>query len=301
MVLDIKFQFYQASIYSKKPLGELTLRQLTESIRNPKPVIKEYFNAIRAEKDKKLRDNLKEKLYMFTPSIITDGVNRGYDNIISFNPLMVVEWDNLHPERAAYLKYRIFEDYKSCICAFISPSGSGVKFIFHTEVPKNIEEYKQLWYGLVFHLEDIEPGVDFCNERCTQVLFLSEDSNILVRENPDVWVKKTQKINTFPTKADCALDCDKEPTEESTSKVKFRILRIIENFSGENGHKLITGLSALVGGYISGGEISFEEAEDFIHSEIDKHYYFSKKANTYKKTASRFLITGQNAPLTLED
>lgn len=301
MVLDTVFQYYPANIYAVKPQGTLSLRQLIESIRNPKDNIKEQFRLIRSETDKKKRDLLKEGLFIFTPSVMTDGVNRGYDNIVSFNPLLVIEWDNLLPEKACYLKYHVFNTFKSCICAFLSPSKKGVKFIFRIPTPKSVDDYKYYWYALSMYLEDIEPNIDSCNERVTQVLYLSYDPNILVREDAEEWTKQTAKINTIDLTKKVEVDPDKEPCETSTTRVLQIANKMVENFDGENGHKAIVRISTVLGGYIAGGEISYEDAENFMFDMIDEHYYFSLKANTYKKTTTRFLNSGQNAPLNLED
>lgn len=301
MVLETKFQYYPASIKAIKPLGELTLRQLISSIREPKVTVVKQFEAIRAEVDKAKRDVLKEKLFMFTPSAWLDGQNRGYDNIVNFNPLLVIEWDNLDPEKAIYLKHHVFNTFKSCICAFLSPSGKGVKFIFRIPTPKSIDDYKHYWYGLCFYLEDIEPNIDTCNERVTQVLYLSYDPKILVREDAEEWTKQTAKVNAFGAGNKVEVDPDKEPTEESADKVKHRINVMISKFEGDNGHRLVVRCSTVLGGLIAGGEIEYDDAEDFIFSVIDEHYYLKKKAGTYKKTATRFLNSGQNVPLTLED
>lgn len=292
----VKFQYYPANIFAKEPLGEVTLTQFINSIRNPKPQIKELLEEISKEEDKKKRDALKTKLFMFTPNAIFDGVNRGYDNIVDFTELLTIEWDNLKIEQAIYLKHHIFNSFSSCICAFLSPSKKGVKFLFKTEKPKSIEDYKSLWWGLAYHLEEIFPDVDPANERCSQVLFLSHDSEILVREEPTVWTKRGGKHCSVVVNTE--FERTGEPTEESTQSCKDKILKIIDNFEGDNGHKLVLSVSTIMGGFIAGGEIEFDEAQDFIFNEIDNHYYLKTKASTYKKTATRFLISGQNAPLT---
>lgn len=299
MVLDTKFQYYTSSIKAIKPLGHITLNQLISSIRSPKAFIIKQFEAIRNEEDKQKRDSLKEKLYMFTPSVWLDGNNRGYDNIISFNPILVIEWDNLDSERAIYLKHHIFNSFKSCICAFLSPSGKGVKFIFRIPVPRDIEDYKHYWYGLRFYLEDIEPNVDTCNERVTQVLYLSYDPKILSRDDAEEWTKQTAKIDSFKKAQDLGTIPEKEPTEESTKKVLEYIGKFVDKFDGQNGHSLVVKSSTILGGYIAGGEISYEDAEKYMTNLIETHWYLSKKISTYTKTALRFLISGQNGPLTL--
>lgn len=297
-VIDTVFQYFPANIYAKQPLGTLRLRDLINSIRNPKPEIQNYFNLIRSTEDKKERDLLKEKLFMFTPSVFLDGVNRGYDNIVAFNEVLVIEWDNLSYERAIYLKHHVFSSFNSCICAFLSPSGKGVKFLFHIEKPYSIEDYKSLWYGLAFHLEQIEPDVDSCNERCTQVLYLSWDSEILVREETEKWTKRGAKIGALEVQ-DYEVDPNYQRNEKDVKKVKLLVLNIINSIT-DNGHSKVVSASTICGGAIATGYVTEEEITDFIYSLIDENEYLRQKANTYKKTASRFIKSGQNAPLKLK-
>lgn len=293
-----KFQYYPATVYAKEPLGFVTLFQFIPAIKSPKKEVSELLDKIQAEPDKKKRDSMKEQLFMFTPCAIFDGTNRGYDNITGFTNLLVAEYDNISHEESIYLKHRIFNDFSSCICAFLSPSGRGVKFLFQASEITSINDYKSLWWGLAYHLEQIKEGVDTCNERPSQVLYLSKDENILSRENYTTWTKRGGKYSSV-IPFDGEYVRDKEPTEESTEQVKNIILKMLDNFDG-NGHSTVLRISTLTGGFISGGEISYEDAEEFIFEQIDNHYYLQKKSSTYKKTTQRFLISGQNAPLTLD-
>lgn len=297
-VMESIFQYFPANIYAKQPLGKLKLRDLINSIRNPKLEIQNYFTLIRSTQDKKERDKLKEKLFMFTPSVFLDGVNRGYDNIVSFNEIAVIEWDNLSYERAIYLKHHVFSSFNSCISAFLSPSGKGVKFLFHIERPKSIEDYKSLWYGLAFHLEQIEPDIDACNERCTQVLYLSLDPEILVREETEAWRRRGAKIGAIEVK-DFEVDPNYQRNEEDVKKVKLLVLNTINTITN-SGHDIVKRISCLAGGYVASGYVTEEEITDFIYSLIDEHEYLRQKAETYKKTAKRFIKSGQNAPLKLK-
>ena len=302
MVLETKFHYYPANVYITKPLGVLTLKQLIESIRNPKPEVKERFDLIRTEKDKAKRDEYKSKLFAFTPSAMTDGLGRSHDNIKSFTGLAVVEWDNIQNiEEAHYLKQYIFRNYKCCATTFLSPSGKGVKAIFKIPVAKDIDEYKEYYYGLEFELRDlIDVKVDLCNEKPLQLLYLSYDPNILFREDPTEWTKKTWKTGCFK-QVKVQIDSDKEPTEESTRLVLHFVNKFIDRFEGENGHGLVVKASTTLGGYIAGGEISYEDAENYMFNLIETHWYLMKKGATYKKTALRFLLSGQNGPLTLDN
>ena len=110
----MKFQYYPANVKITKSLGELTLEQFIESVRNPKDKIKKCFLEIQAAAengDEELKAKLKtENLYYFTPSVYTDGEGRSYSNIIDFTGLMVVEFDKV--DFAEELKHYIFNDIK---------------------------------------------------------------------------------------------------------------------------------------------------------------------------------------------
>ena len=85
--LDIEFAYFPANIESKKPLGKVRLYDYLKAIKNPRPEIVQLFKEIEKAslaKDKKLKDELKSKLYYFLPCVELDGEGRSYENVVGF-------------------------------------------------------------------------------------------------------------------------------------------------------------------------------------------------------------------------
>lgn len=303
MVENIKFQFYPANIFSKNPLGEVTLKQLVTSFKKPKKSIQKLFLEIEEagkNGDKELKNKLKEKLFFFIPSALTDGEARGYDNIIEYNPLAVVEYDNLSLEEANYLKYKIFYEFKSCCVSFLSPSKTGVKFIFHIRKPNSIEDYKSLYFGLAYYLEQIKEGVDLSNERITQPLFLSWDDNLLYRNDPEIWTKRGAKECTV--KYDIALEgyeCEEEISTKEIQKVLTKLKKRLDAVE-DDGHNNLIKIATLAGGYVAGWAFPEDLMIQFFNTEIENHPYYRKGVQGYQKTALRFIKSGQRIPIIKE-
>jgi hypothetical protein len=64
-----------------------------------------------------------------------------------------------------------------------------------------------------------------------------------------------------------------------------------------NGHPQLRRISYTLGGYVGGGYLSQNEAEELTHNLIEHHRYLSKGISGYKKTASTFIKKGMEKPL----
>lgn len=109
-----KFQYYPANIETKTPLGEINLYELLYSIKHPKPEILEVFKQIEQASnagDKKLKAELKSKLFYMNPCVYTDGKGRRYENILKWTRLLIIDVDNLEPSFAVELKHHLFETH----------------------------------------------------------------------------------------------------------------------------------------------------------------------------------------------
>lgn len=299
-ILDTQFQYYPSRVNAVRPLGTLSLKQMIESIKNPKPHIEKVFKDIRdatEKNDLKLKDKLKqENLYYFTPSVMFDGKNRSYENVIEYNELMVCEFDKI--ENSKELKEYLFYKMSSIICCFMSPSSKGVKAIVRIPKPKNELEYKEYFCGLAYYLDQIE-GFDISNYNPLLPLFLSTDKDILWREDAKVWNIKGEKINSFkPISIE-----DIKPAENVTEEDKRHVINIISkriNSIIDSGHNQVISTSLLMGGYISSGYISLHEGESLLEDLIRSNSYLSKNTKTYLKTSKKFIEDGLRAPLTLK-
>lgn len=296
---DISFQFFPARIWEAKPLGQLTLRSFLDVHKNPKESTVQVIEQIKIaakNNDLKLKDSLKQNnLYSFVPSVILDGNGRGLLNIVDFNPIMLCEFDKI--DNALELKERLFNNLKSVIAAWISPSGRGLKLLIRIKKPKSVEQYKEYFCGLAYYLSQYE-GFDGVNFNIVLPLFLSYDRDILVREDAEEWVQRGNKINAFKVyegEFDVPENIDLETKDKIISKISYLMNRI-----EENGHTQLLAYSTLLGGFCSQYGLKVNEAEEIMYNLIEENSYLQKNLRGYKKTASDMIHRGFLSPITLE-
>lgn len=297
---EIIFPYFPSRVNAVVPLGLVSLQQFLDSHRDPKPEIVEVFESIREATEagnEKLKAELKQNsLYYFTPTVQLE--YRNYESIQAFNPLLVAEYDKIGESRAERLKRAIFERFSSCVCAYLSPSRVGVKFIFRIPTVQAVEEYKEYFYGLAYYLSQVD-GFDEINANPTQPLFISYDTDILIRPQEEVqeWKVRGYKTNSFQGYE--GEHKEVQASEEERARVFRNIQKAIEKIE-DNGHPQILSTATSLGGYVSAGYVSFEEAEDYIHELIEQNEYLSKGIKGYQKTASQMIQRGMNSPLYLD-
>lgn len=296
----ISFPYFPSRVDATVPLGRVSLKRFLESHKTPSEKIIKVFDSIEeASKagDEKLKSELKQNnLFYFTPTVNLK--YRNYDSIESFNPLMVAEYDKVGEERAEWMKRAIFERFDSCVCAYLSPSRNGVKFLFRIPIVRTVDEYKEYFYGLSFYLSRLQ-GFDTINANPTQPLFISYDSDILIRPEQEVqeWTTRGFKLNSFK-KFDVEFT-QVEATEEERARVFYNIRTAIEKIE-DNGHFQVLSAATSLGGFVAAGYVSFEEAEEFIHELIEENEYLQKGTKGYKRTASEMIQRGLSSPLFLD-
>lgn len=296
--MSLQFQWYNKGIKTVKPSGLISLRQLINSIISPKPEMIEAFNSIKKagqEGNKAEKDRLKsEKLFFTTPSVIFDPI-RNYDSIQSFLPFAVFEYDDI--SHAEDLRDYIFEKRKDCIFAFCSPSFTGCKFIFYTQVAKTVEEYKEYWFGIAFELDKFI-NLDLSNERCTQPLYNSYDSNAKFREDAIRYSVRGFKENSFVPftgKVEIPEDINEEGIAECFAMVGHLIDRIVDS-----GHNQIISTSFISGGLCAYYGINSNEMWAFLEDKIRNNDYLNKGTSGYLKTAQTMYNKGLNFPAPLK-
>lgn len=296
--LDIQFQWYNKGIKTIKPQGLISLKQFIQTTISPKPEMIEAFRLINeaaVKGDKAEKDRLKtEKLFFTTPSVIVDPI-RNYESVRSFNPFCVVEYDNI--PYAEELRDYIFEKHKSCIFAFLSPSKTGVKYIFHIETPKSIPDYKELFFGLAAEL-DAFCGLDISNERATQPLFNSYDPNAKFREDAVPSVRRGYKTNAF-IESDVEVEIPETAPEEDKTECFRRIAAMVDKIEGV-GHNSVVSSAFTAGGFCSYYGISKDEMWDILEDRVRDNTYLSKGTNGYLKTAHTMFYKGVNFPTPLK-
>lgn len=297
--LDLKFQWFNKGIKTIKPSGFITLKQLIDTIRSPKPDMIQTFKLIEeagARGDKAEKDRLKtEKLFFTTPSAIFDPI-RNYESVKEFLPLAIFEYDDI--EYAEDLRDYIFEKRKDCIFAFSSPSKTGCKFIFLLgKTPESIQEYKELWLGIAYDLDKFK-NLDMSNLRLTQPLFNSYDPDAKFREDAVGSVVRGFKTNSFqPFSGEVVVaeDVSEEDKEECFNLVSFLINRI-----DSQGHGQVVSTSFMASGLCTYYSINQDEMWDLLEDRIRDNSYLSKGTDNYLKTAKTMFSKGLSFPTPLK-
>lgn len=296
---SVSFQFFPAKIWEAKPIGELTLSQFLNAHKNPTQQTIDVISKIQEASrngDLKLKDELKQNnLYSFVPSVKLDGNGRGLVNIVDYNPIMMVEFDKI--SHAKELKERLFNNLKSVIAAWISPSGKGLKLLIRTPKPKSVEEYKQYYCGIAYYLSQYE-GFDGVNYNIVLPLFLSYDKDILIRRDAEEWTQRGGKIDAFkPFEGEFEVpeDIDDETKEKIVQKITYLVNQI-----NDNAHPRIRNISTIFGGFCSQYGFNVDEADDLLCYLIEQNEYMQKNIRGYCKTAKEFLRKGFLAPLELD-
>lgn len=160
---------------SNKPSGVYTLIQIVDEIKTG--MYAEPVQAIRNCIVKKERDELKKKL----PAVTFSGEfsHRKTDALTNYTGLICIDIDGL--EDAIYTKEHIISPNltlgKYVLCAFISPSGNGLKLIFRTNAGLDnhliIFEDISLILSFIYCCKADKSGKDV-----TRLCFLSYDQDI---------------------------------------------------------------------------------------------------------------------------
>jgi hypothetical protein len=302
--IDIKFSYYVGNIYKSEAVGIVDLEYFIYSIKNPKKHIVDILKRVeQASKDGdlKLKRSLKHKLYAFTPTVMIEtGFRRNYENILYWTGLMQLDFDGLENKTEAKLmKKHIFENNKQIVCAFISPSGRGIKCLMRTIIPKGKEHYKALHKGMVNHFEQYS-YLDLATKNAVLPLFLSFDEDILYRDfseceewHEEDWTKPeyVQLIETNPT----SMNAIKNNEDYYYNKV----VRIAEtNISNilDNGHPQVRSVSLILGSRVSAGYINKSDAESLIIHLISNNSYLNKNTKGYINTAMWAINQGLKSP-----
>lgn len=298
--MSYNFQYYNGNVKIPKPMGEINLDYICQTVKNPSDKMKSIFNSIAlAEKkgDMKLKATLKQNnLYYVTPCVFTNGKGRKYDNIISFTGLLVLDFD--HIDNSEEFKRFMFNKYKCIICAFLSPSKRGVKFVVRIPIVNTVDVFKSYYYGIGVEMEKYK-GWDGSGQNCILPLFLSWDEDILIRDDYEVWQKKGVKHNAFKAFSGDVKTEIVEVAEGDKGIVMRNIKKSFESIV-DNGHPQLRSACVSLGGFVASGYISESEAFSFVSGLIEAHGYLSKGVSGYKKTAKTAIQIGMKSQLKLQ-
>lgn len=289
----IKFNYYPAKITDSHPLGDISLETFLGKLKYPSKHIVETFEKIKQAANngnEKLKNELKTRLYSFTPCVYVNG-SRKYENIQHFCGLMALDFDKLPSEEYANeWKKALFEEYKCVIATWLSPSRLGVRALVKIPVVHSVGEFKEHFHAIQNELKKYN-GWDRAPQNCILPMFLSYDYNLLSRENPTTWTGKYREPEPPPVKQYIITD--------KFSQVE-RIMKSAIDKIISNGHPQLRSAARSLGGYVGGGYIDVATATQMIFKMIDGNAYLSQKASVYKRTANTMIKEGQKNPLFLK-
>jgi len=294
---NINFQFYTGGIKSATPKGNISLDRFFYGIKHTKPEMLNLLNRIaNATKngDVETKNTLKNKLIFFTPSI--NCTKRKYENIINFTGLAPLDFDKLDSvDYAIEFKEHLFNHYPEIISTWLSSSKKGVRAFVKIPICQNPDEYKS-YYNAFENEFGKYNGFDTAPKNAVLPLFLSNDPEILVRNNAEIWDKKyIEPEKPKPIKP--ILIYENQKTDVIYNNAIKSLNRITDA-----GHPILRATSYTLGGYVGSGYITESDAISFIENQINRNHYLSFdkiKIDTYKKTAKEMIKKGQLNPLTL--
>ena len=298
---NISFYYYPANVKIVKPLGVVALEQFIKANREPSLEMQELFKKIQVAGEKE-KQELKQKLFYFTPNVQTDGNGRSYSNITAFNGTCVVEFDKI-PEFATELRDWIFDNFPQCFCSYKSPSGKGVKTLWKIPQVKNVDEFKSYFYGIAQKFSKIK-GFDGSAQNPILPLYLSWDKDLKYRpyEEAATWIIRGGKINEFKPIEGVNEGVIEGATDEELDRIYRAIDQTFDKIEREQtAHFYLRNLSLWVGGLCGYGYLSTEEATDYICDKIKESNYCMKNETGYCTTVRDFILKGSKAPLKLNE
>lgn len=301
--MSCKFPYYSGNIRRSKCLGLVSLDSFISAHKNPTEKTKKIIDLIKIESekgDKKAKAILKEQLHSFTPSVIIEkGFKRRYDNIKAFTGLMQIDLDGIEEKSLAVdLKEHIFHSYESIVCAYISPSGLGVKALMKITLPEDIEHYKAIHKAVEVEFEQFG-YFDHATSNAILPLFLSYDKDILFREFESclTWENEDWSKPSY-----VMLNAEPLPESRGDKQDKYyydKVVRITEKRINEiidNGHPQVRNTALVLGSRVAAGYIPRYDAEALIERLILSNSYLQKGIKGYVKTAFWAINEGIRTP-----
>jgi hypothetical protein len=248
------------SIYSSAP-HHIEIDKVYEKIKAPKQA--EQISIIRELTNKKRQDELKKNL----PIVVFGGVFEGArreENWLTSSGRAVLDFDNCNPTE---VKEKL-KNYQFIEAAFLSPRGNGIKAI--AKIPEDKNNYREYYNALLM----LFPEADQSTSDPSRACFISYDPDIYL--NPEAITFNQRVI-----------------------KAKFDILqravKMIRNAANGERNNTLLKAARLLGGYVSNGQLTEEEAYQTLYEEAMLKDPTEEKE--WIRTIENGLKYGKNAPI----
>jgi hypothetical protein len=306
---DVLFPYYSGYIKFTKAMGYVSLSNFIHAHKTPNKDIAALMDKIQEASesgDLKLKRELKQKLYSFTPSVEVGcvGTKRKYDNITGWTGLMQLDFDKIETVAKAHdLKEYLFTTYQCVVCAYMSPSGKGVKCLISITKPRDKEHYRAIYKSVQKEFESIG-YFDPATKNAILPLFLSIDKDIYSRDiseaitwNEEDWTeeKKVQLLDKPPTSNFVHSNKDSHQAQYDYDKC-IRIFTEAMNSIVDNGHPQLRHACLILGSRASAGYISKNEAISMCENAVLANSYFDKDQKGYIDTAHWAVEQGYKSP-----
>lgn len=298
--------FYSGNIRQSKCIGHVTYSQFIEANSRPKPHIIELLRKIQEaslRKDKDLKAELKKGLFTFTPSVvIKKGMKRRYENMTGFTQYKQLDFDNIvDKETAIDLKHHVFERNAEVLCAYLSPSGLGVKCLLKTNRCEDIEQYRAMHKAIETHFSAYEDYFDSAVKNAILPLFLSVDSAILYRDfnSTPAWTKEDWSKTKYVALNDVSVNYANKYSDKQKQYYLDKTVRLFRQkirMISADGHPQMRRACLILGSRCGAGYIDVSEAERLAEDEIKFNQYMQKDIKNYLTTSKWAINEGRKNP-----
>jgi len=306
---NVKFPYYSGNIKLTKAIGYVALEDFVNAHKYPKQSTLDIMKQVQeasANCDLTLKRELKHKLYSFTPSALIEvGFGRKYDNVKEWTGIMQLDFDGIEtPEKAHDIKEYIFTTYQCVICAYLSPSGKGVKALIRITKPTSKEHFKAIHKTVEKEFEQLG-YFDVATKNGLLPLFLSVDAMIYSRDFSKAvpWDKEDWTVEKNSThKAKPNLNSSFVPTARYSTEEQYNYDKTIRIFNKridnivDAGHPQVRTACLLLGSRAGAGYITKAEAGQLATIAIESNNYLQKNLQGYIDTAMWAIGEGYKSP-----
>jgi len=304
----MNISYYLGGIKQSQATGSVSLSQFIESQINPKEKVLSLFKKIEMAvemKDRPLKVQLKESLPFFTVTANFSG-RRKYDNIVEFNPIAQLDFDGLTEEEATQFRDFVFEQYPQIVCAYLSPSRTGVKALIR--IPKIdiaqgvndcVKEYKDYYRAIESEFGNYK-GFDAAPKNLVLPLYLSYDYFMPSREfeTTQVWDLKELEADSLTQEFPLPIKAYRKLKSNDNNELRaYRTVRkAIGSIIASPGHYQLRSACLIFGTRCGAGYVDINDARQEVENLVRSNAYLSKGVKGYVTTALWGLEQGYLTP-----